>query len=342
MVDGCTLALNPSLNTARAPLARYPMLSTSDLDELRLAVKNNYHPIHCDVGKYSNFSIYYNHAFLNGLSLSYHTITDNLYLHSGPTEDSYILQFGMIQGMSEISYGRSTVVLTPDQGGSLISTSLDCRWRYEKHQQQLIARIEKKQLEQVLEAIMGRPIKKAIEFEHSMRLDNAKISSLRRQLLYIFNELDDKDGLFSIPHIAANAIDVFLISLLEAQPHNYSAFFSSAVPAAEPKYISQAEEYVREHIHDCPQLSEVARRFDISLRALQAGFKKYRDYSLSYFMKQMRLQYAHQLIQQDPYRTIEQIALASGFRHWGQFSADYQIKYGERPIDTRRRASHII
>jgi AraC-like DNA-binding protein len=317
------------------------VLATSDLDELRQAVNNNYHPVHCDVGKYSNFSIYYNHAFLNGLSLSYHTITDNVYMHSGPTEDSYILQFGMIQGKSEISYGKSSVVLTPDQGGSLISTSFNCRWRYEKDQQQLITRIEKRRLEQVLESIIGRPIKQAIEFDHKMRRDNPAIESLRRQLFYILHGLSDEEGLFSVPQISAQAVDAFLISLLYAQPHNYSALLVSSVSAAEPTYISQVEEYVREHAAESLTVSDLARRFDISLRALQAGFKKHRRYSLSYFIKQVRLQLAHQLIQQDPYRTIEQIALACGFRHWGQFSADYQKKYAERPIDTRRNALGI-
>lgn len=327
----------PTSNTARTPLARYHVLTTSDLDELRQVVNNNYHPVHCDVGKQSNFCIDYNHAFLKGLSLSYHTINADVFIHSGPTEDSYLLQFGMIEGNSEISYGKSSVVVKPNHGGSIISTTQNCRFRYEKNQQQLIVRIEKNRLEDILQSIIGRPVKEPIEFEHKMRRDNPAVESLRRQLFYIINALSDEDSLFSLPHISAHALDTFLISLLYAQPHNYSALFSSPVSAAEPTYISRVEEYVREHIEETLCVSELADRFDISLRALQAGFKKYREYSLSYFIKQMRLQYAHQLIQQDPYRTIEQIAIASGFNHWGQFSADYKKKFGERPVDTRRK-----
>ncbi len=325
-------------HTEHTPLARFPVLATNDLDELRHVVNNNYHPVHCDVEKQSNFSIYYNHAFLSGLSLSYHSITDNVHIHSGPTEDSYLLQFGMIQGHSEISYGKSTIVVTPDHGGSIISTTQNCRFRYEKNQQQLIARIEKNWLEDVLQSVIGRPVKEPIEFEHKMRHDNPAIVSLRRQLIYIINELGREDSLFTLPHISAQAINTLLISLLYAQPHNYSSFFSSPVSAAEPAYISQVEEYVREHPAESLYVSELASRFNIGLRALQAGFQKHRGFSLSWFIKQTRLQYAHQLIQQDPYSTIQQIAIASGFRHCGQFSTDYRKKFGERPVDTRARA----
>ncbi|MFA5609961.1 MAG: helix-turn-helix transcriptional regulator, partial [Alcaligenes sp.] len=50
-------------------------------------------------------------------------------------------------------------------------------------------------------------------------------------------------------------------------------------------------------------------------------------------LKQMRLKAARQYLQQGG-MSVTEVALACGFTHLGQFSADYRHSYGERPSET--------
>ncbi len=331
------MTIPPASNKAPVPLSRYHLLTTSDLDELRQAVNSNYHPVRCDVGKASNFHIQYNHAFLKGISVSYHTLSDRLKMTSEPTEYSYILQFDMRRGRSTITYGHSTVEVSPKSGGSIISPTRECAWDYEKGQQQFIFRIERAVLERVFQAITGRTITEPLEFEHKIDTNDLKIANLKFVCRQMIQGLDGRDDFMHIPAIHTQVIDFFISGLLYAQPHNYSEFLTAPKADTGPRYIKEVEQYIRAHVHEPVRIPEIALHFGLNVRVLQAGFKKHRPYTMSQFIKWARLERAQYLLQYEPFRSVQEVAFACNYNYAGQFSADYKQKFGELPNEMRKR-----
>ncbi|HHI5373152.1 TPA: helix-turn-helix transcriptional regulator, partial [Streptococcus pneumoniae] len=70
-----------------------------------------------------------------------------------------------------------------------------------------------------------------------------------------------------------------------------------------------------------------------SVRSLYAGFREHLGVAPMARLKQMRLEAARRYLQAGG-MSVTEVALACGFTHLGQFSADYRHRYGERPSET--------
>ena len=331
---------NAALKPTPIPLARFNVVSTNDLDRLRQVLSSNYHPLTCDVsGNMKDFHFRYNHVFLNGISFSSSSVQEHCHIKSGPTESAYIMQLCMLTGAAQVSYGKSHVRIHKNGGGSIISPHRPCSWLYESGQSQLVVRIEREQLESYFRALTGVMVSESepLEFQHQMDTNDAKIKRVQQLVRLMIADVD-REGLAGLPLIQARMKDLLLGSLLYAQPHNYSDVFFKSVPSSGPHYIDKIEEHIKEHIDEPLRVSELAHRFGVNIRSMQEGFRRHRDYTLSEFIKETRLQRARELLTISPHKTVTQVALDCGFGHLSQFAADYQKRFGERPSETRRKS----
>jgi len=324
------------------PLSNHHVLMTMDIDECRTAVSNRYHPISFDVEKnHNHFAFYYNHAFLNGLSISYHYNSEPIYLQSDPPEDSYILQFYITQGSARTTYGKQEAEFSADGGGCLISPFRSCSWLYSADHTQFIVRIKRSLLELQFELLTGTHLREPLEFTYKIDRSNERVAGMRPLVNSMIVDLNNPDSLVHHPAFQTKVEELVVTSVLLAQPHNHSTVLEGTAPSSGPSSVRKAEEYIREYLTEALSIGTIASNVGVSIRSLQAAFKKHRGYSPTQFIKKQRLVQARQGLLIHVEKTVAEIAISLGFNHLGKFSADYRKEFGELPSQTLRRARRL-
>jgi len=80
----------------------------------------------------------------------------------------------------------------------------------------------------------------------------------------------------------------------------------------------------------------IVERFGLSEKRVGAAFSKGSTYkSLASFVRDSRLEYACQLLRQNPEMTIGNVATASGFSNHTRFTADFKTRYSVSPTEFR-------
>ena len=102
------------------------------------------------------------------------------------------------------------------------------------------------------------------------------------------------------------------------------------------KLVRQACEMIRRRQRPL-RLVDIAATLGVSLRHLQAGFRRHLTTPQS-FLKECRLEHAFQRLSfATADDTTASIAQACGFTHSGEFAGHYRRYFGECPSDTLRR-----
>ncbi|MFM8365588.1 MAG: helix-turn-helix domain-containing protein, partial [Verrucomicrobiota bacterium] len=77
-------------------------------------------------------------------------------------------------------------------------------------------------------------------------------------------------------------------------------------------------------------MPDIAERSDISSRTLEYAFKEIVGRTPIGFFKVMRLHRARRLILSGDVPTVRDAATRCGIRHFGRFSIDYRLQFGEQ------------
>lgn len=141
-------------------------------------------------------------------------------------------------------------------------------------------------------------------------------------------------------HLMLRALEeAVLLHLLLEHPHSCRAALLQPPPPLAPRHVRRAEDYLRAHLDQPLSLSDIAQAAGCSVRALNAGFRQFRQTTPMQQLKQLRLHAVRAELQQAdaPQASISDIALRWGFAHLGRFASDYRQQFGERPSDTLRQ-----
>jgi len=104
------------------------------------------------------------------------------------------------------------------------------------------------------------------------------------------------------------------------------------------KRVRAAEDYMRDHAEEPLTIAEIADAVGVGPRALQAAFRATYDATPRQVLAEIRLEKARaRLLAPEEEMTVTDVALASGFVHFGRFAAAYRERYGELPSETLRR-----
>ncbi|GAA0436914.1 hypothetical protein Acor_50430 [Acrocarpospora corrugata] len=125
------------------------------------------------------------------------------------------------------------------------------------------------------------------------------------------------------------------------QPSNYLERLTAPRPAALPKVVRRAMEFIEGHAHLPLTTSGIAGAVAVSSRSLQEGFRAHCGLTPMAYLRQVRLARVHdELRTADPARTtVTTVAARWGFLHQGRFAAQYRERYGLPPSETLRRGS---
>ncbi|WP_218952243.1 AraC family transcriptional regulator [Amycolatopsis anabasis] len=109
---------------------------------------------------------------------------------------------------------------------------------------------------------------------------------------------------------------------------------------AHPATLRRAIAFIDDHAHLDISTADIAAAAHVSIRALPYAFRRHRGTTPTGYLRQARLQHAHQdLLAADPTTrvTVTEIAARWGFFHPGRFAHYYRTAYGRPPCQTLRR-----
>ncbi|MFJ4345707.1 AraC family transcriptional regulator [Pseudomonas sp. NPDC089401] len=187
-----------------------------------------------------------------------------------------------------------------------------------------------------LSTLLGRPLTASIRFAPVVDLNQPTFQGIRALLeLATGTEFDQllASGLLMPTRLREMLVD----ALLETWPHNYSEALRSPTPALAPRHVKLAMAYLREHPARLVSGSELAGLANVSLRALQEGFRRFAGTSIGEYQRQVRLEQARQVLERGEGGSVAEVALQHGFSNAGRFSQYFQQAFGVSPALIRRK-----
>jgi transcriptional regulator GlxA family with amidase domain len=152
-------------------------------------------------------------------------------------------------------------------------------------------------------------------------------------------------GVLADPNLSTNPLIVgparrlLATTALTVFPSNARPSEHARPDDAAPAVLRRAEAYIQEHAGRDLTVTEIAAAAGCSVRALQSGFRRYRETTPLRYARTVRLNRAHQDLQNaDPTdgTTVAAVAARWGFANPGRFSVDYRTTYGQNPARTLR------
>jgi AraC-like DNA-binding protein len=195
---------------------------------------------------------------------------------------------------------------------------------------------EQSAMEAELGSILGMPISKALRFES--RLKVAGVPAFSRALRVLHNELASQGGLAAMATMSARLGRLLMAGLLVSQPHNYTEELTTPGGLRGPRPIRNALEFIESNAAAIETVVDIASAVGLSVRALDNGFKRYVGTPPMRYLRQVRMNRAHEeLARADPHvTTATSVARKWGFGHYGRFARDYKRRYGRNPAETLR------
>jgi AraC-like DNA-binding protein len=261
-----------------------------------------------------------------------------LEVHTDDTQDLYI---GFIlRGRAEASSGSGeTKVLEVGSGAVFpvghpahVSVSEDCVG--------LVVMLSPEMIEAELEHLLGHTLTDPLDLAFELDLRSPLGKSWEPILRLLVEELRRPTALTRHPAAARRVEGVILDAILLGHDHNYRGLLDRAASVGPRTAVGRAIQLIEANPTEAWSTARLAREVHLSVRALQARFRRDIDMSPMDYVRQARLRCVRlALVDATPTTTtVRALAQRYGFAHLGRFAALYRQTYGESPAATLRRA----
>jgi len=324
------------MSVEQLPLAGFERFRTSDLDEARTLIEPllSAHTIEAARGR---FDVRYRAVDLVESSVLYAEYGDEVRLDPGGCLGHFYIVGMPLAGSCAVTYGARSLV-THSTLASVQSSTRPVATVWHAHCRKLSIKIGRPAMERRLAQLLGHPPARPLEFELALDLQNGPGTSWRRLVQFLLAELSPTSAYLGSAAARRCLEDTIIQTLLFVQPHNYSAALRAEAPPMAPRHVRRVEELIAQNPALPHRLADLAEQVGVSIRALQAGFQRFRGMTPTQFTLQKRLEKAHaDLLRADQPARVTEIALAAGFGHLGRFAQAYRERYGEHPSETLAR-----
>ena len=251
-------------------------------------------------------------------------------------ENFYFLQIAL-SGSCRVQWGRDCVAM--DEGQMIvINPAIPLIKQWSPGSCQLTIKIHRRALQRQLAARLGDACFRPIAFD-AVPVDAARYPTLLRMIALL---CDDAAGAgLAQQHVSVGGAltEALLSILLHSLPHDRRGEFEKPVSPAAPFYVRRAEDYIRANLRREIGLADIATAAGVSARALNKGFRSFRETTPLAYLRAARLSLAREMLGRPaPGSTVTMIATNCGITHLGRFANEYARQFGERPSDTFKRS----
>lgn len=164
----------------------------------------------------------------------------------------------------------------------------------------------------------------------TLSLEPAVLTGVRAYLLSLLRAAKLNPTLLSSPAVRSVVSDYLLDRITQfEQEHEFHVEV-----CAHWKLVQKACCFAKEKWDAPPTVAQLCQDLGVSRRTLQNGFQHVLDVSPLSYLKALRLGQARSLLKSA--HSVTEAATACGFWHFGHFSQDYHLMFGERPSETLR------
>lgn len=319
-------------------LSGHNVLRSTKLDDLEEAVSRRYTRHHLGLlQRDPRVDAVFNSVNLGQIAVGYLRYGADIRMNPETMTSCYHINIP-VAGHSESVCGRTTAVSSPGRAAVFVpGQPITLRWSADCAQ--LMLKIDRSRLEAELQAIVDRDVR-LVDFELGMDLTTSLGQSWLATLRLLVGEIDRPGSLMRHPLLLDHFQRVLMTALLFTQPHNYTSLLTGEQRAARPRSVQRAIDMMEdrpEHPHSVEDLAAHAR---VSVRALQAGFRRYVGTTPMGYLNGVRLRRVErELAEAAPDSvTVTQVAYRWGFTHHGRFAAAYRERFGCSPSETLRKA----
>ncbi|MFC4063582.1 AraC family transcriptional regulator [Actinoplanes subglobosus] len=229
-----------------------------------------------------------------------------------------------------VATGTSGAVFQPVGDTVLHRWTGDCRL--------LAVKIDRSALETRLARMLDTPVGSPVPLSPQLDQSHGPGRTWTNMVRTLASDaLGETHGLTRNPLLAEPLQEVLLRGLLLAGDHPYRERLATpGGPCPAPRAIRQAIDLLHSRPEQPITIARLADATGVSERALQAGFQRYVGLSPTAYLRQVRLDRAHdELRQAEPGRTtVAEVAHRWGFAHLGRFAGSYRARFGVTPSQT--------
>jgi AraC-like DNA-binding protein len=188
----------------------------------------------------------------------------------------------------------------------------------------------------VLAALHGEPIALP-RFELGLDFETPVGADVAHLVRFLAAEGARDGGVLGTPAIAVRLEEALIHAMLRLPRNAAPAPAAPAAPFA-LDLVRRIEDYLAARRASPVTLTELAGVGGVSVRTIQAAFRRHRGYTPMGFLRARRFELARARLATPTTATVTEIALDCGFTHLGRFSTEYRARFGEPPSVTRRAA----
>lgn len=243
------------------------------------------------------------------------------------------------RGALQMSLGGLGPLLGDIEHGLVYDGRQQRRFQTRDDTARLLMWIDASRLERALIARMDEPLHEALAFHGQIDWRSASSAVVRRAIGYFVSELNDQQGLASVPAALESFTDGLVQLMLSALPHNYSDRLTRRVAAPVPAHLRRALAFMHASADKPVTMADVAAAAGCGTRTLLNVFRRFRETTPLAAMHDIRLQHARAALLDNPDgASTREIARRFGFTNLSRFTAAYGKRFGQTPGETRRQS----
>ncbi|MFB7146023.1 AraC family transcriptional regulator [Agrobacterium deltaense] len=196
---------------------------------------------------------------------------------------------------------------------------------------------------QAISALLETPMNGSLELTPTVDLSTQNGKLLGNLVETISIGMRDNGPLLHFPIAMSHLTQTLADLLIRSTSHRFSARLDNNIPMIAPRCVRRAIDFMQANISQPITTQMVADAAGVSLRALENGFRTFRETTPATYLRAMRLRAVRQDLL-DPFnqQSVSEVCLKWGFFHFGRFSATYRAIYGENPSETRNRTRIVL
>jgi AraC-like DNA-binding protein len=287
------------------------------------------------------FHAVHNTARFDGFSVNYVAYGAEVEIDPGRLDRFFLLQVPLT-GTAEVRCGTAHVAASPETA-SLLSPTLPTLMTWHRGCNKLIVLIDRHVVEAHLSAMLDRHVDH-VEFDANVSMTGPVGEAIRAHAMLMQHAANQSVTLpAGTGRLVQRELRNGLVGLLlSGIAHDRSALLANPTVSPAPGHVKRAEDFLRAHPDRDISVSELATISGVSLRALQEGFRRFRNITLTEAIRDARLVHWRQLLEEPPEGAgVGTLAIAAGLTHLGRAAALYAKRYGETPSETLRRHRHL-
>jgi len=256
-----------------------------------------------------------------------------------PLGDFYLLQF-TLAGRCQLSQGENSVDM-PTGFVTITNPFRPFAKIWLPGTRQLIIRIDRSLVGREFQAWTGSDRAERIEFDQSQMVALANVGTLTQYVRMLCDDLRNAASCREHPLVRDRIGPALASTLLVSMRHNRGRVLAAAETSIGPFFVRRAEHFIKENARHTIDLDDLAGVADIGARALQMGFRRFRNTTPMAYLRAVRLELARTELARAKRSggSVASVAYPCGFGHLGGFAADDKARFNESPSQTLLRGS---